>query len=58
MDPAMTVEEPLAVSVKVKQVLFESFPNVGDVMVHITPRKEEHEELIRLLVYIAVESID
>ncbi|MCL5808131.1 MAG: cation diffusion facilitator family transporter [Deltaproteobacteria bacterium] len=48
MDPAMTVKESHAVSVAVKRTLFEHFPNVGDVMIHINPHEEAHEDLIRL----------
>lgn len=48
MDPAMTVKESHAVSVAVKRTLFERFPNVGDVMIHINPHEEAYEDLIRL----------
>lgn len=48
MDPAMTVKESHAVATRVKQLIFEGFPNVGDVMIHINPHEEEHEDLIRL----------
>ena len=48
MDPAMTVKESHDVATQVKKVIFEGFPNVGDVMIHINPHEEEHEDLIRL----------
>ncbi|MBP1774237.1 MAG: cation diffusion facilitator family transporter, partial [candidate division NC10 bacterium] len=32
----------------VKRLLFERFPGVGDVMIHINPHDEEHPDLIRL----------
>jgi divalent metal cation (Fe/Co/Zn/Cd) transporter len=48
MDPAMTVKESHDVATKVKKLIFEGFPNVGDVMIHINPHEEEHEDLIRL----------
>jgi len=48
MDPDMTVKESHAVATKVKKLIFEGFPNVGDVMIHINPHDEEHEDLIRL----------
>ena len=48
MDPAMTVKESHDVATRVKQLIFEGFPNVGDVMIHINPHDEEHEDLIRL----------
>lgn len=48
MDPAMTVKESHDVAALVKQLIFERFPNVGDVMIHINPHEEEHEDRIRL----------
>ena len=48
MDPAMTVKESHDVATRVKKLIFNGFPNVGDVMIHINPHDEEHEDLIRL----------
>jgi cation diffusion facilitator family transporter len=48
MDPEMTVKESHAIATKVKRLIFERYPNVGDVMIHINPHEEEHEDLIRL----------
>lgn len=48
MDPDMTVRNSHAVATQVKKLIFESFPEVGDVMIHINPCEEEHEDLIRL----------
>jgi divalent metal cation (Fe/Co/Zn/Cd) transporter len=48
MDPEMTVRESHAIAAEVKRLIFKRFPNVGDVMVHINPHEEEHEDLIRL----------
>lgn len=48
MDPAMTVKESHDVASRVKKLIFEGFPNVGDVMIHINPHDEEHEDMIRL----------
>lgn len=48
MDPEMTVKESHDVAVRVKELIFEGFPNVGDVMIHINPHDEEHEDLTRL----------
>lgn len=48
MDPAMTVKESHDIASKVKKLIFDGFPNVGDVMIHINPHEEEHEDLIRL----------
>lgn len=48
MDPDMTVKESHDVATRVKQLIFDGFPNVGDVMIHINPHEEEHEDLIRL----------
>lgn len=48
MDPAMTVKQSHDVAVQVKKLIFDGFPNVGDVMIHINPHEEEHEDMIRL----------
>jgi cation diffusion facilitator family transporter len=48
MDPDMTVKRSHEISVEVKKLIFDRFPNVGDVMVHINPHEEEHKDLIRL----------
>lgn len=48
MDPNMTVKQSHQVTDEVKRLIFERFPNVGDVMIHINPREEDHEDLIRL----------
>jgi len=48
MDPEMTVKQSHDVATEVKRRIFEHFQNVGDVMIHINPHDEEHEDLIRL----------
>ncbi len=48
MDPAMTVKDSHDIATRVKKLIFDGFPNVGDVMIHINPHDEEHEDLIRL----------
>lgn len=48
MDPDMTVRRSHEIATRVKRLIFDRFPNVGDVMIHINPRDEEHEDLIRL----------
>lgn len=48
MDPSMTVKDSHDIANKVKRLIFDGFPNVGDVMIHINPHDEEHEDLIRL----------
>ncbi len=48
MDPEMTVKRSHDIATAVKRLIFERFPNVGDVMIHINPHEEEHEDLIRL----------
>ncbi len=48
MDPEMTVKQSHAIATEVKRLIFERFSNVGDVMIHINPHDEEHEDLIRL----------
>ena len=48
MDPEMTVRRSHGIATEVKRLIFEKFPNVGDVMIHINPHEEEHKDLIRL----------
>ncbi|HWR72940.1 MAG TPA: cation transporter dimerization domain-containing protein, partial [Nitrospirota bacterium] len=48
MDPEITVRESHAIATEVKKLIFERFHNVGDVMIHVNPHQEKHEDLIRL----------
>lgn len=48
MKPQMTVKCSHDIATKVKKSIFEKFPEVGDVMIHINPHDEEHEDLVRL----------
>jgi cation diffusion facilitator family transporter len=48
MDPNMTVKQSHDVATRVKKLIFERYPGVGDVMIHINPHDEAHEDLIRL----------
>ena len=48
MDPQMTVKESHDIATEVKRLVFSRFTNVGDVMIHVNPHDEEHEDLIRL----------
>ncbi|MDD2273389.1 MAG: cation diffusion facilitator family transporter [Desulfuromonadaceae bacterium] len=48
MDPDMTVKQSHDVATQVKKLIFDRYPGVGDVMIHINPHDEEHEDLIRL----------
>lgn len=48
MDPQMTVKRSHDIATEVKQRIFERFSNVGDVMIHINPSNEPHEDLNRL----------
>lgn len=48
MDPAMTVKQSHDIATLVKRQLFSQFPNIGDVMIHINPHAEAHEDLTRL----------
>jgi len=48
MDPDMTVKESHDIATAVKKVIFEHNSNIGDVMIHVNPHEEEHEDLIRL----------
>jgi cation diffusion facilitator family transporter len=48
MPPEMTVKHSHDIATEVKKLIFEHFPNVGDVMIHINPSDEPHDDLIRL----------
>ena len=48
MDPEMTVKRSHDIATVVKARIFERFNNVGDVMIHINPSNEPHEDLNRL----------
>ena len=48
MDPEMTVKRSHEIATTVKRLIFEQFANVGDVMIHVNPHDEDHEDLIRL----------
>jgi len=48
MDPEMTVKKSHEIATIVKERIFERFSNVGDVMIHINPSDEPHEDLNRL----------
>lgn len=48
MDPEMTVKRSHAIANEVKQRIFERFSEVGDVMIHINPHDEDHDDLMRL----------
>jgi cation diffusion facilitator family transporter len=48
MAPEMTVKRSHEIATEVKRRIFDHFPNVGDVMIHINPSDEPHEDLIRL----------
>jgi cation diffusion facilitator family transporter len=48
MDPKMTVKHSHDIATLVKERIFERFANVGDVMIHINPSDEPHEDLNRL----------
>jgi cation diffusion facilitator family transporter len=48
MAPEMTVKRSHEIATEVKRLIFEHFPNVGDVMIHINPSDEPHDDMIRL----------
>lgn len=48
MNPDMTVRESHAIATDVKKLIFERYRNVGDVMIHINPHDDEHQDMIRL----------
>lgn len=49
MDPQMTVLRSHAIATQAKQRIFEAYPEVGDVMIHINPHDDpHHQDLVRL----------
>jgi len=48
MNPEMTVKHSHEIATEVKRRIFDQFANVGDVMIHINPSDEPHEDLNRL----------
>lgn len=48
MDPEMSVRRSHSIAVEVKRRIFEQFSEVGDVMIHINPHEEAHEDMVRL----------
>ena len=48
MNPLMTVKQSHDIGTQVKRTIFDRFPDVADVMIHINPHDEEHEDLTRL----------
>ncbi|MBU5612378.1 cation diffusion facilitator family transporter [Geomonas azotofigens] len=48
MPAEMTVKRSHDIATEVKRRIFDHFTNVGDVMIHINPSDEPHEDLIRL----------
>ena len=48
MPPDMTVKRSHDIATEVKKRIFEKYQHVGDVMIHINPHEEEHEDMIRL----------
>nr|MBF0221738.1 cation transporter [Desulfobulbaceae bacterium] len=48
VDPQMTVKASHDIATTVKKRIFEQFSEVGDVMIHINPNGEEHDDLVRL----------
>lgn len=49
MDPEMTVRRSHEIATNVKKAIFDKFPSVGDVMIHVNPHDDgSHQDLIRL----------
>jgi cation diffusion facilitator family transporter len=48
MNPLLTVKQSHEIATEVKRRIFKRFPNIGDVMIHINPSNEDHDDLIRL----------
>jgi len=48
MDSQLTVQESHGIGNQVRKLIFERFPRVGDIMIHVHPSMEEHREISRL----------
>jgi divalent metal cation (Fe/Co/Zn/Cd) transporter len=49
MDGEMTVRDSHALASRVKRLIFDAYPTMGDVMIHVNPHDDpDHEDLIRL----------
>jgi len=48
MNPQLTVQESHGIGNQVRKLIFERFPRVGDIMIHVHPSREEHGEINRL----------
>jgi cation diffusion facilitator family transporter len=49
MDSEMTVRHSHEVATRVKRLIFDAYPTVGDVMIHVNPHDDpDHEDLVRL----------
>ena len=49
MDSEMTVRHSHEVATRVKRLIFDAYPAVGDVMIHVNPHDDpDHEDLVRL----------
>lgn len=48
MDADMTVKQSHEIATQVKRLIFMKISNMGDVMIHINPAHETHEDMIRL----------
>lgn len=47
-DAVLTVKRSHAVAVEARRLICDRIPNMGDVMIHINPHEEAHEDMIRL----------
>ncbi len=48
MNPEMTVRRSHEVATQVKRLIFMKVLSVGDVMIHVDPSREDHDDLVRL----------
>lgn len=49
MDSEMTVRDSHEVAARVKRLIFEAYPTVGDVMIHVNPHDDpHHQDIVRL----------
>ena len=48
MNPEITVQQSHNIGTQVRKLIFEKYPRVGDIMIHVHPTAEDHNDMNRL----------
>jgi cation diffusion facilitator family transporter len=48
MNPEITVQKSHNIATQVRKLIFEKYPRVGDIMIHVHPTTEDHNDMSRL----------